>query len=79
MGQVLTCVIIVFIPAVIAAGPFFNPFLHKVYPSMCHKNIDVSVLGDFREFGEKDTPGFRMIKEHLGLSLKEAFMSWIFR
>lgn len=58
MGQVLIYGIIVSIPTVIVAGPLFNSLLHKACPSIYHKNIDAAVLGDFREFEEKDTPGF---------------------
>ena len=58
MGQVLIYGIIVCIPTIIVAGPLFNSFLHRVCPSMYHENIDVAVLGDFKEFEEKDTPGF---------------------
>ena len=33
-------------------------FLHKVYPKVYRRNIDISTLGKFKEFEIEDTPGF---------------------
>lgn len=58
LGHVLLLGIIVAIPTVIVCGPLFNMFLHHFFPGVYHKNIDISALGDFKEFDIKDTPKF---------------------
>jgi len=58
LGHVLLFGIIVAIPTVIVCGPLFNLFLHKFFPKVYHKDINISVLGDFKEFDLKDTPNF---------------------
>lgn len=58
LGHVLLLGIIVAIPTVIVCGPLFNWFLHKVYPKVYRKNVDVKVLGEFKEFKIGDTPKF---------------------
>ncbi|WCJ52563.1 gluconate:H+ symporter [Lentilactobacillus buchneri] len=58
LGQVLLIGIVVSIPTIIVAGPLFNMFLHKVYPKVYRRNIDISTLGKFKEFEIEDTPGF---------------------
>lgn len=32
--------------------------LHRVRPDLYRTNIDIAVLGDFKEFKEEETPGF---------------------
>lgn len=58
LGHVLLLGIIVAIPTVIICGPLFNLFLHRFFPKMYHKDINISVLGEFKEFNLKDTPSF---------------------
>lgn len=58
MGQVMIYGIIVAIPTVIISGPVFNHFLHKLRPGLYRKDIDVTVLGEYKEFKTEDTPGF---------------------
>ncbi len=58
LGQVLLIGIIVSIPTIIIAGPLFNMVLHKLYPKVYRKDIDISTLGEFKEFKLADTPGF---------------------
>ncbi|SYW01795.1 putative H+/anion permease [Oenococcus oeni] len=58
LGHVLLIGIIVSIPTIIISGPIFNYFLHKFYPRVYRKNVDVSVLGHYKEFKIEETPGF---------------------
>lgn len=67
MGQVLIYGLIVSIPTVIVAGPLFNLLLHRVRPDLYHADVDSSVLGDFKEFKDDETPGF-------GISVLTAMM-----
>lgn len=67
LGHVLLLGIIAAIPTIIVAGPIFNWFLHKVYPQVYRKNIDISVLGEYKEFDLDETPGF-------GISVLTAMM-----
>lgn len=67
LGHVLLLGIIAAIPTIIIAGPVFNWFLHKVYPQVYRKNIDISVLGEYKEFDLDKTPKF-------GISVLTAMM-----
>lgn len=67
LGHVLLLGIIAAIPTIIIAGPVFNWFLHKVYPKVYRKNIDISVLGEYKEFSLDETPKF-------GISVLTAMM-----
>lgn len=67
LGHVLLLGIIVAIPTIIISGPVFNYFLHKVYPSVYRKDVDISVLGEYKEFKMEETPGF-------GISVLTAMM-----
>lgn len=67
LGHVLLLGIIAAIPTIIIAGPVFNWVLHKVYPQVYRKNIDISVLGEYKEFKLEETPGF-------GISVLTAMM-----
>lgn len=67
LGHVLLLGIIVAIPTIIISGPVFNYFLHKVYPSVYRKDVDISVLGEYKEFKLEETPGF-------GISVLTAMM-----
>lgn len=67
LGHVLLLGIIAAIPTIIIAGPVFNWFLHKVYPKVYRKNIDISVLGEYKEFDLDKTPKF-------GISVLTAMM-----
>lgn len=67
LGHVLLLGILAAIPTIIIAGPVFNWFLHKVYPQVYRKDIDISVLGEYKEFKLEDTPGF-------GISVLTAMM-----
>ncbi|RSX49460.1 gluconate:H+ symporter [Bifidobacterium callimiconis] len=58
MGHVLLYGIIVSIPTIIVAGPLFNSMLHKFRPDLYHTDVEVTALGEFKEFKEEDTPGF---------------------
>ncbi|WP_439425000.1 gluconate:H+ symporter [Oenococcus alcoholitolerans] len=58
LGHVLLVGILVSIPTVIISGPVFNYFLHKFYPVVYRRNIDVSVLGHYKEFKLEETPKF---------------------
>lgn len=58
LGHVLLIGIIVAIPTIIISGPIFNHFLQKVYPKVYKRNINISVLGDYKEFNLADTPKF---------------------
>lgn len=67
IGHVLLLGIVAAIPTIIIAGPVFNWFLHKVYPQVYRKNIDISVLGEYKTFKLDETPGF-------GISVVTAMM-----
>ncbi|KRM24786.1 gluconate:H+ symporter [Limosilactobacillus panis] len=67
LGHVLLLGIIAAIPTIIIAGPVFNWFLHKVYPKVYRKDIDISVLGEYKEFNIDETPKF-------GISVLTAMM-----
>ncbi|USI46660.1 gluconate:H+ symporter [Leuconostoc mesenteroides] len=58
LGHVLLIGILVSIPTIIISGPVFNYFLHRVYPQVYKKDINISVLGEYKEFELKDTPKF---------------------
>ncbi|QLL69519.1 gluconate:H+ symporter [Lactobacillus sp. 3B(2020)] len=58
LGHVLLLGIIAAIPTIIVAGPLYNYFLHKFYPKVYRKNMDISVLGEYKEFKLEETPGF---------------------
>ena len=58
MGQVLLYGVIVSIPTVIVCGPLFNRVLHRLKPELYRSDVDVSVLGEVKEFRDEDTPGF---------------------
>ena len=58
LGHVLLIGIVVAIPTIIISGPVFNAFLHRVYPKVYKRDINVSVLGDYKEFNLEDTPKF---------------------
>lgn len=67
LGHVLLLGIIVAIPTIIVCGPLFNWVLHKIYPRVYRKDVDISVLGDFKEFRLAETP-------HFGISVLTAMM-----
>lgn len=67
LGHVLLLGIIVAIPTIIVCGPLFNWVLHKLYPRVYRKDVDISVLGDFKEFQLAETP-------HFGISVLTAMM-----
>lgn len=67
LGHVLLLGIIAAIPTIIIAGPVFNWFLHKVYPKVYRKDVDISVLGEYKEFNLDETPKF-------GISVLTAMM-----
>jgi GntP family gluconate:H+ symporter len=67
LGHVLLLGIVAAIPTIIIAGPVFNWFLHKVYPKVYRKDIDISVLGEYKEFDLDETPKF-------GISVLTAMM-----
>jgi len=67
LGHVLLLGIIVAIPTIIVCGPIFNWALHKFYPQVYRKDVDISVLGDFKEFRLEETPRF-------GISVLTAMM-----
>lgn len=67
LGHVLLLGILASIPTIIIAGPVFNWCLHKLYPRVYRKNIDISVLGEYKEFELDETPGF-------GISVLTAMM-----
>ncbi|MDN6899942.1 gluconate permease [Oenococcus sicerae] len=58
LGHVLLLGIIVSIPTIIISGPIFNYFLHRFYPRVYRKNVNISVLGKYKEFKLEETPGF---------------------
>ncbi|CAH0416104.1 gluconate permease [Periweissella fabaria] len=58
LGHVLLIGIIVAIPTIIISGPIFNHFLQKVYPKVYKRDINISVLGDYKEFKIDETPKF---------------------
>lgn len=58
LGHVLLLGIIVAIPTVIVCGPLFNWVLFKLYPQVYRKDVDIKVLGKFREFKIDETPKF---------------------
>ena len=58
LGHVLLLGIIAAIPTIIVAGPLYNYFLHKFYPKVYRKNLDIAVLGEYKEFELDETPGF---------------------
>jgi len=66
-GHVLLLGIIVSIPTIIISGPLYNWVLQKVYPKVYRKDIDISVLGEYKEFKLDETPGF-------GISVLTAMM-----
>lgn len=67
LGHVLLLGIIAAIPTIIIAGPVFNWALHKLYPSVYRKDINISVLGEYKTFKLNETPGF-------GISVLTAMM-----
>lgn len=67
LGHVLLLGIIAAIPTIIIAGPVFNWFLHKAYPKVYRKDIDISVIGEYKEFNIDETPKF-------GISVLTAMM-----
>ncbi|MFC6288862.1 gluconate:H+ symporter [Levilactobacillus angrenensis] len=67
LGHVLLLGVIVAIPTIIVCGPVFNWALHKFYPRVYRKDVDISVLGDFKEFRLAETP-------HFGISVLTAMM-----
>lgn len=58
LGHVLLLGIIAAIPTIIVAGPLYNYFLHKLYPKVYRKNLDIAVLGEYKEFELDETPDF---------------------
>lgn len=58
LGHVLVIGILVAIPTIIISGPIFNYFLQKVYPKVYKRDINISVLGDYKEFNIDETPKF---------------------
>ncbi|HJA73959.1 MAG TPA: gluconate:H+ symporter [Candidatus Limosilactobacillus faecipullorum] len=58
LGHVLLLGIIAAIPTIIVAGPLYNYCLHKFYPKVYRNNMDISVLGEYKEFKLEETPGF---------------------
>lgn len=58
LGHVLLIGILVAIPTIIISGPIFNHFLQKVYPKVYKRDINISVLGDYKEFNIDETPKF---------------------
>lgn len=58
LGHVLLIGIIIAIPTIIISGPVFNYFLQKFYPKVYKRDINISVLGDYKEFNLADTPKF---------------------
>lgn len=58
LGHVLLIGIIVAIPTIIISGPVFNYFLQKFYPKVYKRDINISVLGEYKEFKLADTPSF---------------------
>lgn len=58
LGHVLLVGIVVAIPTIIISGPVYNYFLHKFYPVVYRKDVNISVLGEYKEFKIEDTPGF---------------------
>lgn len=67
LGHVLLLGILDAIPTIIIAGPVYNWVLQKVYPRVYRKNIDISVLGEYKEFKLEETPKF-------GISVLTAMM-----
>lgn len=67
LGHVLLLGILAAIPTIIIAGPVYNWVLQKVYPRVYRKNIDISVLGEYKEFKLEETPKF-------GISVLTAMM-----
>ena len=67
LGHVLLLGILAAIPTIIIAGPVYNWVLQKVYPRVYRKNIDISVLGEYKEFKLEKTPKF-------GISVLTAMM-----
>ncbi|MCM0599360.1 gluconate:H+ symporter [Periweissella fabalis] len=58
LGHVLLIGILVAIPTIVISGPIFNHFLQKVYPKVYKRDINISVLGDYKEFNIDETPKF---------------------
>ncbi|MFR0577204.1 gluconate:H+ symporter [Limosilactobacillus reuteri subsp. suis] len=67
LGHVLLLGILAAIPTIIIAGPVYNWVLQKIYPRVYRKNIDISVLGEYKEFKLEETPKF-------GISVLTAMM-----
>lgn len=58
LGTVLLYGIICAIPAVWLAGPVFAKVSKKIVPSAFNREVDISALGDQKEFKLEETPGF---------------------
>lgn len=58
LGVVLLYGIIVAIPAVWLSGPVFTKFAKKIVPSAFTKEVNITALGDKKEFKLEETPGF---------------------
>ncbi|GIO86250.1 putative permease YojA [Paenibacillus faecis] len=58
IGQVLLLGILVGIPTTIVAGPLFNKFAMKFFPTAYEKAGNISALGERKVFKLEETPGF---------------------
>ncbi|WP_334074200.1 MULTISPECIES: gluconate:H+ symporter [Paenibacillus] len=58
IGQVLLLGILVGIPTTIVAGPLFNKFAMKFFPTAYEKAGNISALGERKAFKLEETPGF---------------------
>ncbi|MCY7900555.1 gluconate:H+ symporter [Bacillus inaquosorum] len=58
IGQVLLFGIIIAVPTTVIAGPLFNKFAMKRFPSAYQKSGNLSALGPRKEFQLDETPGF---------------------
>ncbi|MCY7783882.1 MULTISPECIES: gluconate:H+ symporter [unclassified Bacillus (in: firmicutes)] len=58
IGQVLLFGIIIAVPTTVVAGPLFNKFAMKLFPSAYQKSGNLSALGPRKEFQLDETPGF---------------------
>lgn len=58
IGHVLLLGILVGIPTTIIAGPLFNKFAMKVFPSAYENSGNISALGERKVYKLEETPGF---------------------
>lgn len=58
LGHVLALGVLAAIPTVIVAGPLYNHFLHRIYPTVYRVKSVSKVMGQYHSFELAETPNF---------------------